>query len=495
MGGLYGGAAGQRAMKLDALRGGEVFDGQDALHILRHRPQAQCRPRRHGDVILLIGRGGQAVHAARGRHRAVLRDQGRGRDLSDHEARIQPARLHQKRRQAGEGGVGQQGDPPFGDGADFGQGQGQNVGGEGHGFGMEIAAREKLAALHQQGVVRHRIGLALQCGTRLVDEVEAGAHHLGLAAQAIGVLHADIALAVAFADCAAGREFAQRGGDADLARLAAQRMDARIEGRVRAACRIDTHRPREQAGAQQIPRAELRIEGDGGGDLRAVEQRQPLLRTQHQRRAADGGQGFGAVMRQSLRIGGRALADQHQREMRERCEIARGTDRALRRHIGQHVGGQKGQQRFDDLGPRTGGAARQRHRLQRQGEAHHRARQVLAGSRRMAAQQVELQLRQLAFGDARGGELAKAGVHAVQRGPCCQGGAQGGEARRHIGPPAFGEGEGGTIANGAQIGQPCVAGGKGDRVHGNRIPGSRARCHTRSCARRTRPRWSMHPPR
>ena len=44
-----------------------------------------------------------------------------------------------------------------------------------------------------------------------------------------------------------------------------------------------------------------------------------------------------------------ALADQHQRQMRERREIARGADRALGRDGRQRVGGQQGEQRLHHL--------------------------------------------------------------------------------------------------------------------------------------------------
>ena len=66
----------------------------------------------------------------------------------------------------------------------------------------------------------------------LAQHVEHGAHHLRLAAQAVGVLHAVVADEMRGADGAAGHQRAQRVGRVDLAAMAAQRVDARIERRV-----------------------------------------------------------------------------------------------------------------------------------------------------------------------------------------------------------------------------------------------------------------------
>ncbi|GAO23902.1 hypothetical protein ALISP_3722 [Alicycliphilus sp. B1] len=69
---------------------------------------------------------------------------GRGRDLGDHEARIHPALAHQEGGQAREARVQQQRQAPLGDRADLGQRQRDNVGREGHGLGVEVAARDDL---------------------------------------------------------------------------------------------------------------------------------------------------------------------------------------------------------------------------------------------------------------------------------------------------------------------------------------------------------------
>src|SRR3546814_11508013 len=69
-----------------------------------------------------------------------------------------------------------------------------------------------------------------------------------LAAQRVGVLHA-VAVDVRAADRAVGEQVAQPGGDGDLAGLAAQRLDARVEGRVAAQRGID--RSEERRGGKE----------------------------------------------------------------------------------------------------------------------------------------------------------------------------------------------------------------------------------------------------
>ena len=63
------------------------------------------------------------------------------------------------------------------------------------------------------------------------EEVEAGAHHLRLAADAVGILHALVFIAMRLADRRAVEQRAQAGRRLDLARLAAERVDLGPEGR------------------------------------------------------------------------------------------------------------------------------------------------------------------------------------------------------------------------------------------------------------------------
>ena len=111
---------------------------------------------------------------------------------------------------------------PLRDRADLAQRHRQYVGGEGDRLGMEIAARQRLVA-EQQRIVADRIGLDLERARGVADQVERRAHHLRLAAEAVGILH-PVAIVVRLAPIALSVEqAAQRRGDVDLARLAARR--------------------------------------------------------------------------------------------------------------------------------------------------------------------------------------------------------------------------------------------------------------------------------
>src|SRR3546814_3755943 len=85
------------------------------------------------------------------------------------------------------------------------------VGGEGDRLGVEITAGERLIGLREdQRIVGHAVRLDRQRRRGLAQQVERGAHDLRLAAQAIGVLHARVAVAVTGADRRSRHQRAQR---------------------------------------------------------------------------------------------------------------------------------------------------------------------------------------------------------------------------------------------------------------------------------------------
>ena len=181
----------ERPAQIDALRRGEQFDRDDARGVRRHRRQPSRGERRHADMILLIRGGRQRVDRGRVRERLVLRRERRRRHLRDHEAGIHAAVLDQERRQAGQVGVHHQRDAPLGQRADLGDREREIVRGEGDGLGVEIAAGENFAGLREhERIVRDRVRLGHEDRGRMAHLVEAGAHHLRLAAQAVGILHA-----------------------------------------------------------------------------------------------------------------------------------------------------------------------------------------------------------------------------------------------------------------------------------------------------------------
>ena len=110
-----------------------------------------------------------------------------------------------------------------------------------------------------------------------------------------------------------------------------------------------------------------------------------------------------------------ALADQHEAHVRERREIARGADRALARNDRQHVGIDEGGQRLHGGERDAGGALRQRIELHQQDQPRDARRQRRADARRMRAHDVDLQPVEILRRDARLGQLAEAGVDAIDR--------------------------------------------------------------------------------
>jgi hypothetical protein len=88
---------------------------------------------------------------------------------------------------------------------------------------------------------------------------------------------------VRLANGAAGEQHTQRRGDLALPAMAAKNLDARVERSVGAFRGVG----RQRAGHQRRLKNALGLEQSGErerrGDLRAVQQRQPLLRGKRQR--------------------------------------------------------------------------------------------------------------------------------------------------------------------------------------------------------------------
>ena len=100
--GLQRRAGGERRVEVAALRGGQQLDADHGHGVLDHGQQPARAVRRHRDVVLLVGGGGDGIDAGRVGPLLVLRDERRGRHLRDHEARVQPRLRRQEGRQAGQ---------------------------------------------------------------------------------------------------------------------------------------------------------------------------------------------------------------------------------------------------------------------------------------------------------------------------------------------------------------------------------------------------------
>ena len=293
------------------------------------------------------------------REQLVFRRQGRRRHLGDHEAGIEAAFGHQERRQAAEMGVHQQGDPALRQGAGFGQYQRQHVRGHGHRLGVEVAAGQDVAAFGKdQRVVGDGVGLPLQHAGRESQMVEAGAHHLGLAAERVGVLDPFVAGQVRLADGAARRA----GGAAAAPHRSgrAARATHGYGGRTARRCpwrHRPTGDPATRAAARQSSAANNPSKRQSGRDLGAVQQGQTFLGLQHQRLKPRRRQPF---RRRNGLAADRdfADADQGRRQVGQRRQIARSADGALGRdHRQDAMIGESQQQLDHDQGERRSGRA------------------------------------------------------------------------------------------------------------------------------------------
>jgi hypothetical protein len=139
---------------------------------------------------------------------------------------LTPLSSDQERRQPAHLGIDQHGGAALRHRADLAHRHGQHVGGEGDRLGVEIAARKRFVVEHDR-IVGHRIGLDRRASRGVSRRSSARAHHLRLAAEAVGVLHLR-AIVVAVADLAAVEQPASAAATRS-ARLAARSLDARVE--------------------------------------------------------------------------------------------------------------------------------------------------------------------------------------------------------------------------------------------------------------------------
>jgi len=402
-------------VKVDALRGGQRLDRDDHGAVARHLIEPPCREGGHADVILLVRGGRQAVDARRMRQRLVLRSQRGGGHMRNHEPRVQARLGHQKRRQARQRRIDQQRDAPLCQSTDLGEHQRERVGRERDGFRVEIAAGQHgpaSALIEQQRIVRHRVRFDREDAGGVAQLIEAGPHHLWLAAQRIRVLHAAVVGEMRTANLAAREQVAIACGRFDLPALAADFVNPRIERCVTAARSVHGQGPRHHGGGEHTLGHEESVQCECRGHLCAIDQREPFFRSQPQRRDAGGGERFrGGTF--DARLTQRTLADQRQRQVGQRREISGGPDRAFAGHHRQQVRIEQRQQRVDDHRAHAGIPARETRNFHRQHEARHTIGERRSNADGVRADQVQLQLLQVGGRNLRAGEFAEPRVDAI----------------------------------------------------------------------------------
>ena len=189
-------------------------------------------------------------------------------------------------------------------------------------------------------------------------------------------------------------------------------MDARVEGHVGALERVERQRADHVGALHQAAGVREREPAHGGDELGAVDERQALLGLEDERRESGGpqrlGRGHKAPLDEAL-----ALADEHERQVRERGEVAARAHRALRGDDRVHAPVEHRDQSLERL------EANSRETFREDVRAQQHERPGVAGlerrpdARRVRAHEIDLQLEQLRGRNVDVGEVAEAGGDAV----------------------------------------------------------------------------------
>ncbi len=242
---------------------------------------------------------------------------------------------------------------------------------------MEVAAADHVGvpvvADEDDRVVRDREDLPLEGRPREGQGVPRRAVHLRHAPERVRVLHF-VTVGVALRDLRVRQERAQVVRALGLPRMRAHALDPRVERARRALQRLEAHRAHDVGQRREALRLHDGEPPDRHHHLRAVDQREPLLRSEGEGRQAALVQRLRARQQRAVHVR-LALADEHRRQMRERREVPARPDRALTRDARDHVGVEEGDERFDDLRTNPGATERQGLRPEPDHRPHGRGRE------------------------------------------------------------------------------------------------------------------------
>ncbi len=207
---------------------------------------------------------------------------------------------------------------------------------------------------------------------------------------------------------------AQGGGDFDLAGMAPERMDARVERRIRSARPVSRQRAGRKGGAEQGLDLEQADERVGSRELRAVEQREPLLGVRRERLEADFGERSGG-RRDPIAHASLSYADHRRRHVRERCKIPRRAHGSLGWDHRRHAARKHGLDELKRLRLNARGALRQAAEFQRHHEPRCRDRRCFSDARSVRKDDVALKLSEVCGLDPHARQFAEASVDSVDR--------------------------------------------------------------------------------
>ena len=401
----------ERPAELDALGGVHQFDGKDVVQVVHDAEQLGGGIGPHTDVVLLSVAGDDGVRGRGVAIHLVLADHGRGGVLRNHEAGVQSRVGHQEFGQAAQA-HDELCHAPFGDVAQFGQGDAQVVVDQREGLAVEVAAGDDEVLIGEDGgIVRHRVDFRQQHRGRVADGILGGAVHLRHAAEGVGVLHVLLGPGNEFAAFEQAAEVVARLNlspvRADLLDAVHEGVDASVEG-------FERQGGDEVGPAREALGLEDGKDAVGRHELRAVQQGQALLAHQADGFPAEFVQHADGLAFPAFVVDV-AHADEGQEEVGQRGQVARRAQRAAVVDDGQDVVVEEVQDALhgDDLHAavpqRQGMCLEQHHQLDDDGAY------FFAHAARMALDEVLLQRAQFVGGDVLVAQRAEARGDAIER--------------------------------------------------------------------------------
>ncbi len=279
----------QRRPQVDGARRGEVLHRDHPRQPVDRSAQLASRGPAHRHVVLLHRRRGDRVDAGRGGQPLHLGDDRGLRVLRDHVPGVDAGVGGEERRQAVAAGLVEEPvGAALGDRCDVGGDDREEVEHVGHRGAVEVAVGLDATVLGKHHrVVDGRGELSRGDQRGVVDGVPGGAVHLRRAAQRVGVLHAvAVRPAVARDDAGVREQPRQVGRGGRLSRVRAQRLQVGGEDPVGRELRLDAHRGRDVGGLEKHPQVGDREDEHAEHPVGAVDERQPLLGLQLDRRQA-----------------------------------------------------------------------------------------------------------------------------------------------------------------------------------------------------------------
>ncbi len=190
-------------------------------------------------------------------------------------------------------------------------------------------------------------------------------------------------------------------------------MDRRVEAGRRSLQGLERHRAGDVRGTRKTCRPHEQERCHRAHELRAVDERETLLRLEHHGLETGGAQRLRA--RQHPTADGRlAFPDERQRKVRQRREVSARTDRASCRHVGDDIRPEHRDEQLDRLDAGAGVSLRESVRPQEHRGAHDLVGVRLADPAGVTPKEPELQLGRLLRRDRLRDEATEARVDAVR---------------------------------------------------------------------------------